>query len=71
MVLDKTNGHSFMEASMRLEKVTVIGGQSVSSEVEGTWKLGLDSRLSVKDRSSIANLTAVSVYRIVTVEVSD
>jgi len=56
---------------MRLEKVTVIGGQSVSSEVEGTWKLGLDSRLSVKDRSSIANLTAVSVYRIVTVEVSD
>ncbi|XP_034234147.1 ionotropic receptor 25a isoform X1 [Thrips palmi] len=67
MMLEEHNGHSYMEASMRLEKVTVVNGQSVSAEVEGSWKLGLDSPLSVKDASSIANLTAASVYRIVTV----
>ncbi|KAJ1526273.1 hypothetical protein ONE63_009427 [Megalurothrips usitatus] len=67
MSLADHNGHSYMEASMRLEKVTVMNGQSVSAEVEGSWKLGLESQLSVKDASSIANLTAASVYRIVTV----
>ncbi|KAE8742923.1 Ionotropic receptor 25a [Frankliniella occidentalis] len=65
--VEDRNGHSFMEASMRLEKVTVMNGQSVSAEVEGSWKLGLDSPLMIKDVASISNLTAASVYRIVTV----
>lgn len=56
---------------MRMEKVTVHNGQSISAETIGTWKAGLESNLNVKDTASLANLSAVTIYRVVTVPVSN
>lgn len=62
-----TNGHSFMEFNMKIEKATIINSQSVSSEDMGDWKAGLNNPIHIKDPMSMANFTSVTVYRIVTV----
>lgn len=52
---------------MKLEKVSILNSQSVSSESIGSWKASLNSPILVKDVSSLANLSAVTIYRVVTV----
>lgn len=66
----ETNGHSFEEFTAHLEKVSIINSQPVSSEAVGTWKANLNSPIMVKDAASLANFSAVTVYKIVTVLVS-
>ncbi|KAI5740635.1 hypothetical protein M8J76_005732 [Diaphorina citri] len=63
----ETNGHSFEEFTAHLEKVSIINSQPVSSEAVGTWKANLNSPIMVKDAASLANFSAVTVYKIVTV----
>lgn len=55
---------------MRLEKVNVINSQSVSAETMGSWKASLNAPIFVKDAVGMANFSAITVYRIVTVLVS-
>lgn len=64
-----TNGHSYMEFNMKIEKVTIINSQSVSAEDVGSWKASLDGPINVKNSASMQNFTATTVYRIVTVMV--
>ncbi|KAL0269510.1 UNVERIFIED_CONTAM: hypothetical protein PYX00_007214 [Menopon gallinae] len=63
----ESNGHSFMEFNMKIEKATIINSQTVSAEDMGDWKASLNGPINVKDRNSMSNFTAVTVYRIVTV----
>ncbi|CAH0391759.1 unnamed protein product [Bemisia tabaci] len=63
----ETNGHSFEEFVMKLDKVTVINGQSISAETVGSWKSSLHSPILIKDAHALANFSAVTNYRIVTV----
>lgn len=63
----ETNGHSLQEFTAHLEKVSIINSQPVSSEAVGTWKANLNSPIIVKDAASLANFSAVTVYKIVTV----
>lgn len=65
--LIETNGHSYEEFTMKLEKVSILNSQSVSSESIGSWKASLNSPILVKDVASLANLSAVTIYRVVTV----
>ncbi|XKL64087.1 hypothetical protein PGB90_004173 [Kerria lacca] len=65
--LIETNGHSFVEFTMKLEKVSILNSQSVSSESIGSWKANLNSPILIKDVASLANLSAVTIYRVVTV----
>nr|AXY87920.1 ionotropic receptor 25a.3 [Subpsaltria yangi] len=65
--LIESNGHSFIEFSMRLEKVNIINSQSVSAETVGSWKASLNAPIFIKDDKSLANFSAITVYRIVTV----
>ncbi|XP_050546759.1 ionotropic receptor 25a [Daktulosphaira vitifoliae] len=62
-----SNGHSYEEFTMRLEKVTVLNSQSVSAENVGSWKASLNSPILVKDAANMSQFSAVTVYRIVTV----
>ncbi|KAL1116158.1 hypothetical protein AAG570_005653 [Ranatra chinensis] len=62
------NGESFSEFSMRLEKVSVINSQTVSAETIGSWKAGLDTKIVVKDAKGMANMSAVTIYKVVTLE---
>ncbi|XP_008183092.2 ionotropic receptor 25a [Acyrthosiphon pisum] len=62
-----TNGHSYEEFTMRLEKVTVLNSQSVSAENVGSWKASLNSPIIVKDAANMTHFSAVTVYRVVTV----
>ncbi|RZF33895.1 hypothetical protein LSTR_LSTR009919 [Laodelphax striatellus] len=63
----ENNGHSFMEFNTRVEKVTIVNSQSVSAETIGSWKASLNGGLTIKDSNSMANFSAITVYRIVTV----
>lgn len=65
-----TNGHSYEEFTMRLEKVTVLNSQSVSAENVGSWKASLNSPIVVKDAANMSHFSAVTVYRVVTVLVN-
>lgn len=65
-----SNGHSYEEFTMRLEKVTVLNSQSVSAENVGSWKASLNSPIVVKDAANMTHFSAVTVYRIVTVLVN-
>lgn len=65
-----TNGHSYEEFTMRLEKVMVLNSQSVSAENVGSWKASLSSPIVVKDAANMTHFSAVTVYRVVTVLVS-
>lgn len=69
--LIETNGHSYVEFTMKLEKVSILNSQSVSSESIGSWKANLNSPILVKDVASLANLSAVTIYRVVTVLVGE
>ncbi|XP_050421609.1 ionotropic receptor 25a [Adelges cooleyi] len=62
-----SNGRSYEEFTMRLEKVTVLNSQSVSAENVGSWKASLNSPIVVKDAANMTHFSAVTVYRIVTV----
>lgn len=62
-----SNGHSYQEFTMRLEKVTVLNSQSVSAENVGSWKASLNSPIVVKDAANMTHFSAVTVYRVVTV----
>jgi len=66
-----TNGHSYEEFTMRLEKVTVLNSQSVSAENVGSWKASLNSPIVVKDAANMTHFSAVTVYRVVTVLVNN
>lgn len=55
---------------MDINVIQIRGGNSVNSKSIGTWTAGLDSPLIVKDEEAMKNLTADTVYRIVTVLVS-
>lgn len=65
-----SNGHSYEEFTMRLEKVTILNSQSVSAENVGSWKASLNSPIVVKDAANMTHFSAVTVYRVVTVLVS-
>lgn len=66
----ENNGRSYMEFNMKIEKATIINSQSVSAEDMGDWKASLGGRIHIKDPQSMANMTAVTIYRIVTVVVT-
>ncbi|KAG8282323.1 Ionotropic receptor 25a [Homalodisca vitripennis] len=64
----ESNGHSFMEFSLHLERVTIVNSQSVSAEPLSTWKASLNAPpILLKDSASINNFSAITVYRVVTV----
>uniref|UniRef100_T1H988 Uncharacterized protein n=2 Tax=Rhodnius prolixus TaxID=13249 RepID=T1H988_RHOPR len=62
------NGHSYPEFIMKLEKVSIVNSQSESVESLGTWKAGLSSHISCKDPVAMSNMSAVTIYRVVTVK---
>ncbi|XP_054262765.1 ionotropic receptor 25a [Macrosteles quadrilineatus] len=65
----ESNGHSYMEFSLHLERVSIVNSQSVSAEPISTWKASLNAPpIFLKDSNSINNLSsAVTIYRVVTV----
>lgn len=58
---------------MHLERVSIVSGQSVSAEPVGSWKASLNSvPMLLRDSYYPNNFsTAATVYRVVTVLVSD
>lgn len=47
-----------------------MNSQSESVESLGTWKAGLSSHISCKDPVAMSNMSAVTIYRVVTVKVN-
>nr|APZ81419.1 ionotropic receptor 25a [Adelphocoris lineolatus] len=66
--LISTNGKSFMEFNMKIEKVVIVNSIAESAEAIGTWKAGLSNQIQTKDIASMRNFSAVTVYRVVTVK---
>ncbi|KAJ8875454.1 hypothetical protein PR048_023349 [Dryococelus australis] len=62
------NGHSFMEFTLRMTKASIANSKLETSEQVATWKAGFDEALQVVDESILGNMTAITYYRIVTVE---
>ncbi|XP_065335547.1 ionotropic receptor 25a [Cloeon dipterum] len=60
------NGRSHLAFTLRLEKVSVVGGRPLEAEDLGQWPAGIESQLLVREPRSLANLSSVTVYRIVT-----
>ncbi|XP_059474662.1 ionotropic receptor 25a [Neocloeon triangulifer] len=60
------NGRSHLAFTLRLEKVSVVGGRALEAEDLGSWPAGIESQLLVREPRSLANLTSVTVYRVVT-----
>jgi len=60
------NGRSHLAFTLRLEKVSVVGGRLLEAEDLGSWPAGLESQLLVREPRSLANMTSITVYRIVT-----
>lgn len=60
-----------MTFNMKIEKATIINSQTVSAEDMGDWKASLNGPIKIKDPQSMANFTSVTVYKVVTVEVSN
>ncbi|XP_014257166.1 ionotropic receptor 25a isoform X2 [Cimex lectularius] len=64
----ESNGLSYPEFNMRLEKVSIVHSLSESAESIGTWKAGFNSQIQLKDSNGMINISAITVYRIVTVK---
>ncbi|BES98926.1 glutamate receptor [Nesidiocoris tenuis] len=63
-----SNGKSFMEFNMKIEKVKIVNSLPESAEAIGSWKAGLNNAIQSKDQTSMKNFSAVTVYRVVTVK---
>lgn len=60
-----------MEFNVKIEKATIINSQTVSAEDMGEWKASLNGQIKIKDPTSLSNFSSVTVYKVVTVIVSN
>ena len=65
-----TNGKDYQDFSTSIQKIEVLNGAMKSNPVEvGTWRAGYDTKLVPKNDTILRNMSAVTVYTIVTLEV--
>ncbi|XP_063241815.1 ionotropic receptor 25a [Bacillus rossius redtenbacheri] len=62
------NGLSYMEFTLKMTRANIVNSKLEKSEEVGTWKAGFDEPLQISDESILSNMTAITFYRIVTVE---
>ncbi|GLH09406.1 Chemosensory protein [Gryllus bimaculatus] len=63
------NGREYQDFSTSIQKIDVLNGAMKGNAVEvGTWRAGYDTKLVPKNETILRNMSAVTVYTIVTLE---